>query len=151
MNKLFEEFIYEVMNRSQEEWGINIKSQKGKRLLSNDNNKKRNTFVDIMIEKPNEKIVLDTKYKKFKTSDDFSNADVFQVSTYCILHEAKHAILLYPQWDKDIKPNIQEYYLNNGKNDYKIEFKTVNLKYDNLKNHMEDIKTELEKIIKSCS
>ena len=101
-----------------------------------------------LYEKPDKKIVLDTKYKKFKTSDDFSNADVFQVSTYCILHEAKHAILLYPQWDKDIKPNLQEYYLNNGKNDYKIEFKTVNLKYDNLKNHMEDIKTELENCCK---
>lgn len=136
MNKLFEEFIFEIMKRNKTEWGWNFAAQKGKKLLCGSNdNKKRNIFIDILAQNKNDgrKIIIDTKYKKFQSLDDFSNADVFQVSTYCLLHNANHAILLYPRWG-NTEPDISDYYLNteNGK-EYKINFKTVNLKYDNLK------------------
>ena len=97
MNKLFEEFIFEIMKKYEKEFECTLTAQRGRKLLVGDTSKKRNTFVDIMVEKDDgEKIVLDTKYKKFVTTDDFSNADVFQVSTYCLLHKANYAILLYP-------------------------------------------------------
>ena len=151
MNKLFEEFIYEIINKYSEEYNCKITAQRGKKLLIGDNSKKRNTFVDIMIEKNDEKIVLDTKYKKFVGSNSFSNSDVFQVSTYCLLHGAKHAILLYPQWDEN-KPDVQ-YHLNNDRHagvcDYLIDFRTINLKYDYIgkSENLEKIKSEIKNII----
>lgn len=146
MNKLFEEFIFEVMKKANPEW--NFTAQKGKKLLDGDNNKKRNTFVDILAENKEQKIIIDTKYKKLANSNDFSNADVFQVSTYCLLHNANHAVLLYPRWN-DNPPGIPDYYLNTGDKRIKIDFKTINLKYDNLKNNIQNIKEEIWQILQN--
>ncbi|MCR4880749.1 MAG: McrC family protein [bacterium] len=146
MNKLFEEFVFEIMKRNETESEWEITAQKGKRLLEGDENKKRNTYVDIYAERKDQKIIIDTKYKEFKNTDDFSNADVFQVSTYCLLHKANHAILLYPRWGEET-PKIPQYCLNNGEKNYKIDFKTVNLKYDNLKENLPKIKKELSSIL----
>lgn len=148
MNKLFEEFIFEIMKKSQNEWGWKFVAQKGKRLLCGDTNKKRNTFVDIYCKRNSDSysIILDTKYKKLQSSDDFSNADVFQVSSYCLLHGAKHAILLYPRYDEE-KPIIPDYHLNTEDKNYKINFKTINLKYGNLKDELESIKNEIKEFL----
>lgn len=147
MNKLFEEFVFEIMKKHEAEFGCKLTAQRGKKLLVGDTSKKRNTFVDILIEKNDgEKIILDTKYKKFASSDDFSNADVFQVSTYCLLHNTNHAILLYPRYDKE-NPIILNYCLNTEDKNYKINFRTVNLKYDNLKKELESIKNEIKEFL----
>ena len=147
MNKLFEEFVFEIMKKYEAELGCKLTAQRGRKLLVGDTSKKRNIFVDIMIEKNDgEKIILDTKYKKFVSSDDFSNADVFQVSSYCLLHNAKHAVLLYPQYDED-KPIRIDYYLNTKDKNYKINFRTVNLKYGNLKIELENIKNEIKEFL----
>lgn len=154
MNKLFEEFVFEIMKKFEGELGCKLVAQKGRRLLKNDTSKKRNTFVDIMVEKGDgnelERIVLDTKYKKFVSSDDFSNTDVFQVSTYCLLHNAYHAILLYPKYgtngpDRDFELNIDE----EIKEKYQIDFKTINLQYDYIgkKENLESIKEDIKRIL----
>lgn len=154
MNKLFEEFVFEIMKKFKDELGYKLVAQKGRRLLKNDTSKKRNTFVDIMVEKGDgeelERIVLDTKYKEFVSSDDFSNADVFQVSTYCLLHNAYHAILLYPKYgtngpDRDFELNIDE----KIKEKYQIDFKTINLQYDYIgkKENLESIKEDIKRIL----
>ncbi len=147
MNKLFEEFVFEIMKKYKNEFGFEIFAQKGRKLLKGDNNKKRNTFVDIMVKKNKCSFVIDTKYKHFRNVDDFSNNDVFQVSTYCLLHNAHHAILLYPQWGST-QPNVDDYFLNtdeNIKDEYKISFKTINLKYGNLQDR-ENLKKIAEDI-----
>ena len=101
-----------------------------------------------MIEKDGEKIVLDTTYKEFKSIDDFSKGDVFQVSTYCLLHNAKHAIVLYPQCQDE---RDYMYYLNTqydddeNKKDYKIEFKTINLKHSEISDEI--IKENIVKVL----
>lgn len=151
MNKLFEEFVFEIMKKHEAEFGCKLTAQRGKKLLVGDTSKKRNTFVDILIEKNDgEKIILDTKYKKFASSDDFSNADVFQVSTYCLLHNAYHAILLYPKYgtngpDRDFELNIDE----KIKEKYQIDFKTINLQYDYIgkKENLESIKEDIKRIL----
>ncbi len=146
MNKLFEEFVFEIMKKNESELGWKFTAQKCKKLLIGDENKKRNTYVDIFAEKDNDKIIIDTKYKIFKGIDDFSNADVFQVSTYCLLHNTNNAILLYPRYDEE-KPIILNYCLNTEDKNYKINFRTVNLKYDNLKNELESIKNEIKEFL----
>lgn len=151
MNKLFEEFVFEIMKKFEGELGCKLVAQKGRRLLKNDTSKKRNTFVDIMVEKGDgdelERIVLDTKYKKFVSSDDFSNADVFQVSTYCLLHNAGKAVLIYPRWNKEV-PNVPSFKLNTDEKDIKINFKTIDLCYTNLKQHLEEIRDDIKDILK---
>ena len=148
MNKLFEEFVFEIMKQNKDKFEWEFIAQKGKRLLKNNYNKKRNTYVDIFAESLNndKKIIIDTKYKKFKNIDDFSNADVFQVSTYCLLHNAKHAVLSYPRWDKN-EPEIQHFYLNNENYNYRIDFKTINLQYDDIKNNLDKIKSDIMRIL----
>ena len=146
MNKLFEEFVFEIMKKNESELGWKFTAQKCKKLLIGDENKKRNTYVDIFAEKDNDKIIIDTKYKIFKGIDDFSNADVFQVSTYCLLHNTNNAILLYPRYDEE-KPIILNYCLNTEDKNYIINFRTVHLKYDNLKNELESIKNEIKEFL----
>lgn len=148
MNKLFEEFVFEIMKRMQEELQCKITAQMGRRLLRGDNSKKRNTFVDIMAEKDDgEKIVLDTKYKKFHGLSDVANADIFQVSAYCLLHKATHAVLIYPRYDEK-DPSLSEYFLNTDENapQIKIGFKTINLKHESLKDSMEQVRQEIQQI-----
>ena len=147
MNKLFEEFIFEIMKKNESEFGWTFTAQKGKRLLACDDNKKRNTYVDIYAENDKDKIILDTKYKIFTGTDDFSNADVFQVSTYCLLHNADKAVLIYPRWNKEV-PNVPSFKLNTDEKDIKINFKTVDLCYTNLKQHLEEIRDDIKEILK---
>ena len=128
MNKLFEEFIFELIKRKIPEF--EAIAQKPKRLLKRENVTRRDTRVDILIQKP--QVIIDTKYKKFTNFDDISSADIYQVTTYCLLHNYKRAILLYPQYDKKA-PDICDYQLNCAENNYHIDFCTVNLKNNDLK------------------
>nr|DAS62787.1 MAG TPA: McrBC 5-methylcytosine restriction system component [Caudoviricetes sp.] len=128
MNKLFEEFIFELIKRKIPE--CSPIAQKTKRLLRSTQETKRDTKVDILIQHP--QIIIDTKYKKFTNFDDISSADIYQVTTYCLLHNYKRAILLYPQYDKK-EPDICDYQLNCAENNYHIDFCTVNLKNNDLK------------------
>ena len=128
MNKLFEEFIFELIKRKIPE--CKAIAQKPKRLLKRENVTRRDTRIDILIQNP--QVIIDTKYKKFTNFDDISSADIYQVTTYCLLHNYKRAILLYPQYDKKA-PDICDYQLNCAENNYYIDFCTVNLKNNDLK------------------
>lgn len=146
MNKLFEEFVFEIMKKNESELEWKFTSQKCKRLLAGDGNKKRNTYVDIFAEKGNDKIILDTKYKIFTGVNDFSNDDIFQVSTYCLLHNANKAVLIYPRWNKEV-PNVPRFKLNTDEKDIRIDFKTIDLCYTDLKQHLNEIKKDIKDII----
>lgn len=147
MNKLFEEFVFEIMKKNETTLGWKFTAQKGKRLLVGDDNKKRNTYVDIFAENDNDKIILDTKYKIFTGTDNFSNADVFQVSTYCLLHNTNKAVLIYPRWNNK-KPNVPSYKLNSDEKYIKIDFKTINLCYTDLKQHLDEIIDDIKEVLK---
>lgn len=128
MNKLFEEFIFELIRRKIPE--CKALAQKPKRLLKKENVTRRDTRIDILIQKP--QVIIDTKYKKFTDFDDITSADIYQVTTYCLLHKYNRAILLYPQFGNE-KPDIKNYHLNNDGDQYRIDFCTINLKYNDLK------------------
>ena len=147
MNKLFEEFVFEIMKKNESEFGWKFIAQKRKSLLVSDDDKKRNTYVDIFAENNNDRIILDTKYKIFIGTDDFSNADVFQVSTYCLLHNTNKAVLIYPRWNKEV-PNVPSFKLNTDEKNIKINFKTIDLCYTNLKQHLEEIMDDIKEILK---
>ena len=86
------------MKKNESEFGWTFTAQKGKRLLAGDDNKKRNTYVDIYAENDKDKIILDTKYKIFTGTDDFSNADgTLKWTTSKELRELFNAELLNEQ------------------------------------------------------
>ena len=150
MNKLFEEFVYELIKKEIPE--VKPNPQKGKRLLRNGTETRRDTKVDILLENPS--LIIDTKYKKFTKFDDISSSDIYQVMTYCLLHGEKYkkAILLYPQYDES-EPDISGFYINNDQNNkeenYSIDFCTINLKQKDLsdKDTRKDIIEKLKRII----
>lgn len=144
MNKLFEEFIFELIKRKIPE--CHASAQKTKRLLVRDRETRRDTKVDILVQKP--EVIIDTKYKKFKNFEDISSADIYQVTTYCLLHKYHRAILLYPQFENE-EPDIKNYHLNNDGDQYRIDFCTINLKYNDLKNEQtqKDIVDKLKQIL----
>lgn len=144
MNKLFEEFIFELIKRKIPE--CHASAQKTKRLLVRDKETRRDTKVDILVQKP--KVIIDTKYKKFTNFKEISSADIYQVTTYCLLHKYHRAILLYPQFENE-EPDIKNYHLNNDGNQYRIDFCTINLKYNDLKNEQtqKDIVDKLKQIL----
>ncbi len=149
MNKLFEEFVFELLKRNENKNGLEgwkFTAQKGKYLFKNDKDKYRMTNADIFAERGDEKVIIDTKYKKFDTFKDVSNSDIFQVTTYCLLHNATKGILLYPRWKEDNNKK-EPFILNTGRNDSKIniDFKTIDLKQNDLK---EELAKENNEIIK---
>ena len=141
MNKLFEEFIFELIKRKIPE--CSPIAQKTKRLLRSTQETRRDTKVDILVQHP--QVIIDTKYKKFTNFDDISSADIYQVTTYCTLYGYKKAILLYPQYD-DIEPDETGFYINNTENNYQIDFRTIDLKSNDLKN--KDVQNSIIKKIK---
>lgn len=144
MNKLFEEFIFELIKRKIPE--CEAIAQKPKRLLKRKNVTRRDTKVDILVQKP--KVIIDTKYKKFKNFEDISSADIYQVTTYCLLYKYHRAILIYPQFENE-EPDIKNYHLNNDGDQYRIDFCTINLKYNDLKSEQtqKDIVDKLKQIL----
>ena len=145
MNKLFEEFIFELIKRKIPE--CSPIAQKTKRLLRSTQETRRDTKVDVLVQHP--QVIIDTKYKKFTNFDDISSADIYQVTTYCTLYGYKKAILLYPQYD-DIEPDETGFYINNTENNYQIDFRTIDLKSNDLKNDLKnkDVQNSIIKKIK---
>lgn len=145
MNKLFEKFIFELIKRKIPE--CSPIAQKTKRLLRSTQETRRDTKVDILVQHP--QVIIDTKYKKFTNFDDISSSDIYQVTTYCTLYGYKKAILLYPQYD-DIEPDETGFYINNTENNYQIDFRTIDLKSNDLKNDLKnkDVQNSIIKKIK---
>lgn len=141
MNVLFEEFVAEFIKRNKSE--LNIKEvvyQHKYKLLKSDENDRcySNTFVDIyVITEDGTNIVLDTKYKNnYGRRGDFSNPDIYQVTTYCRLHNSSNAILLYPATD-DNTDDIHPYRLNvdNGVDDLTIKTARIDIRNDLARAH----------------
>ena len=153
MNILFEEFVFEFLKRNREDLGIyDVKYQKGRRLLKSKDNQHyyANTFVDMFIikEKNQPGIVLDTKYKvKSGNLGGFYNADIFQVVTYCKLHDSNNAVLLYPATDYTTRGDYA-YTLNTDKVTDEVQIKTaqINLQQD-LKSSHDNLIVAFKRII----
>lgn len=153
MNILFEEFVFEFLKRNRESLDIyDVKYQKGRRLLKSKDNQHyyANTFVDMFVikEKGQSGIVLDTKYKvKSANLGDFDNADIFQVVTYCKLHDSNNAVLLYPATDYTTRGD-HAYTLNTDKVTDEVQIKTaqINLQQD-LKSSHDNLIVAFKRII----
>lgn len=175
MGNLFEEFVAELINKGQSEYSVCI--QKDYPLLKNKSKEynRKLTYVDVLLEKNDEtrtKIILDTKYKL----SSLDSGDIYQVSTYCLLHNSHNAILFYPMdkppdendiknKNKYFKQDKVRYWLNTVKYEVAIDRIYINLFLDDLRklfdnvnslvdilnniieqNNQENIKIKLEEI-----
>ena len=144
MNKLFEEFIYQVIRHKIP--GVTVNPQKGKFLLKNsDNSARRSTKADIVVETNDKKnkIIIDTKYKKLENFESVSSSDLYQVGMYCYLHDDYNngdkdskirTVLLYPKY-----PNInyEEDFNYNTNERYKLGIKSVDLMVEDMKKDLQ--------------
>jgi len=155
MNILFEEFICEIIKKHTK---YNPKYQKGRRLLIDDYSKKKygNTFIDMYVEKDGQKIILDTKYKlNSGEHNEFNNKDVYQIMTYCLIHDTKNAVLIYPLEKEDsLNSNTNKFYLNTEYADiHKKEDISTNMElFDNMYKLFSvqlNLKTDLRENLKS--
>ena len=133
MNKLFEEFIAEIFKRNDEiNKNYNVKIQHNKKLFKDGN---KNTSVDILLENKNNKnkIILDTKYKECNNISNSSNNDIYQISTYCLIHGCKKAGLIYPLFtntndvDNNLTTNLTTLNVPEKNEEIKIKFITIDL------------------------
>ncbi|MDD5022354.1 MAG: hypothetical protein PHR82_09545 [Endomicrobiaceae bacterium] len=144
MNKLFEEFIYCVINKNKTLLNLEyVEYQKGKRLLRNENGSLYgNTYADIFIQPKNQSgFVLDVKYKLHDGNlNSFINADVFQMLAYETLHHVNNGVLLHPSRD-DKSCHHYQYNIDSetviGKHMLKIA--SINLKIDSLEENISSI------------
>ncbi len=119
MEKLFESYVAKKLQEKLV--GYNVCSQKkGKYLFDNFDNKPKNMFSlrpDIYVEKGNEVVLLDTKWKVLndKVNENFgiSQADMYQMHAYYTRFNdnktVKTVILLYPSLTEKEDEFVWEY------------------------------------------
>ncbi len=91
MNVLFETFIFRQLKQIEISNNIIVIGQPSRKFWNH-----RNLKPDIIIEKDNERFVLDTKWKILKNTSPSDN-DLRQMFAYSNIFNAKKAILVFPK------------------------------------------------------
>jgi len=103
MNKLFEEFVCEIM-RERALGGLSVDSQDWIYL---DREKKILMKPDILIRRAGTVVLsADCKYKRLE-SDDFKNNDVYQLLAYCTATDTRRGVLVYPMHTNSAREKVQ--------------------------------------------
>ena len=71
----------------------------------------------------------------------------FEEMGFTKIWDPDKAVLIYPRWNKEV-PNVPSFKLNTDEKDIKINFKTIDLCYTNLKQHLEEIRDDIKDILK---
>lgn len=127
MNMLWEEFVYRRLKKEEHAFGMSVKRQQSSNfwdsaILS----QPKKVRPDIIIQKENDTIILDTKWKLV---DDLipSDNDLKQMFVYNLYWDCRRSVLLYPsRLDQSTDGN---YYSFNTKDLYhtKCAVETVNI------------------------
>lgn len=153
MEKLFEEFIAEVIRTTEDLHEIfgdyDLQIQKGIGHFVIEPDKLFELVPDIVIKTKNESYVIDTKYKLLDPEDrklGVSQQDLYQIFAYCKALKAEKALLLYPKElnENDNKEIEENFTLMDGT---KVFVRTISLDYD-LKKEWNDFVNELKDVLK---
>ena len=140
MNKLFEEFIFEILKElSKEEEKIKeLQAQKPQEKLFDEKKGKNNFSMkpDIYFEYDKKKIILDTKYKKIdevkpeytSNKKGISQQDIYQMFAYSQYYKTEKCILLYPRYEESIFKTLKKTFKENPK--FTLQISTINLELD---------------------
>lgn len=100
MNKLFENYLYKKLLEYFKDYPINIFYQKN---FSFDDNRILSINPDILFYKDNIlKIIMDAKYKIIE-NNNISQADIYQMISYCTKLGVKNCILVFPCFNQKDK------------------------------------------------
>lgn len=113
MNMLWEQFVYIILKRDLKELGVNVRSQVSKKFWQSESGTKSRMKPDIILEKDNITIVLDTKWKNLY-GDKPSPEDLRQMYAYHQYYEAGKTILVYPGEEEKL---ISGNYFKTGNDD----------------------------------
>lgn len=143
MNKVFEEFIFEILKRRQDDGGFEVKSQKRSRLATAFLNLGDPEFTianafgtrsDIVLDFEDGTLaVIDTKYKILNLENqltfDVSHSDVYQILAYASILSTPGLkvlpVLLYPQPAKGEKARVCRVFKTSGADQKKFVVMTV--------------------------
>lgn len=149
MERLFERFIAEVIKRERiykifhPEAKMEIQKSIGY-FLHRDGQRMVKITPDIIIFSPEEKIILDAKYKLLDPEDlklGVSQQDLYQIYTYCREFDAEKAILIYPEGFNPIERENQKIPLKMGKSqEIKLFITSIPLYIDLCENWSEFVK-----------
>lgn len=95
MNVLFEEFIFRQLKRLEYSENIEVIGQPSRKFWINPKSS-RSLRPDILIQKDDETIILDTKWKVLKRTSP-SDQDLRQMYAYANIFKASKTVLIYPK------------------------------------------------------
>lgn len=94
MNKLFEEYVFRVLKRSEDLFNYSVQRQNSKNFWES-----KTIRPDIVLIKNGKKYILDTKWKILESAVP-SDADLKQMYVYNLYFNSEKSILLYPDvWE----------------------------------------------------
>ncbi|MFZ9595149.1 MAG: McrC family protein [Bdellovibrionia bacterium] len=159
MNQLFEDFVFQLLNKNKKRLNITkVDFQKGRRLVRGvrdigetefDNKTMFNTYQDIVVDfSSGKRLVIDTKYKLLQREHNahmgISNNDVYQILTYRELNadlKDTTVALFYPEYLDSIKMEFKV----NSEADIRFAVATINFGVD-MRSDLNDIVTEVERV-----
>ena len=109
MNLLFESYVSAVARRTFTPLGYTVRAQGPRRSLARDESEQLlfQTIPDLHLERGEEVIVLDTKWKRVDVSlrdFDVSQTDAYQMFGYAQTYRSRTTILLFPHHQDVIRP-----------------------------------------------
>lgn len=161
MNELFEEFVYQVLRKNAQDLGIDVKSQKKRRLVSFEKDIGKDwqprslfdTYTDIHITFPGTPLpdlIVDTKYKFVGEGNHYgvANPDVYQVLAYRQIYSSPQQIpnvaLIYPEADMAVHKAFRV-----SESDSVFYVRTLNLSRD-LRSNIVDLVNDLKHLVQTC-
>jgi 5-methylcytosine-specific restriction enzyme subunit McrC len=99
MDMLFERFIARAVKETLKDWKVNVQNRYGY-LAKTDSRKMFALQPDIVLEKGESRIVVDTKYKLLNPEErklGVSQQDLYQMYAYCRELNSRKCVLIYPE------------------------------------------------------
>jgi 5-methylcytosine-specific restriction enzyme subunit McrC len=141
MEKLFEKYVFKILQKQLSEKYILTEQKPQKFLARWENNGVFTMKPDIVIRERNSKkilYILDTKWKLINqdnpipkygqnNQDTIKQADIYQLFAYGKKYSVKKLVLIYPKWD-----NFNEDFSFNLDDDLCLNIKPFNLENNNL-------------------
>ena len=141
ITSLFELYIYSLIKNYFKDYKVSYQKEI---KLYEDTFFKRSNFIDILMEKGNDVIVIDTKFKRMKfENSDLDRSDFHQIHSYSLYFKdlgrnVKFATLLYPSITNHESKSISGY-LSNSKDSIKFGVSYIKTEGDMLSNEREFI------------
>ncbi|HHV26899.1 MAG TPA: hypothetical protein GXX63_06860 [Tissierellia bacterium] len=135
LNKLFEKYLYEILNRSVKDYNIEHEGPVSYLARLNDEKFAKLKPDITIIQDENVKYIIDAKYKEVLKIDNklqISQSDIYQMLAYSVNYKCNNIALVYPKFleDKNEDVLVSEIIIDNYGKQVKIKILKINLGLD---------------------